>query len=238
MIKYHPEQSQLTQFVQGNISPAEALIVSAHCDLCHRCRQFVQHQTQLIAAEVFDTPQPKDSLENYGAMLAAITQLPASETAPAAPDNKLNLSTPEPIATSTLVKTLELDGHQFTLPPTLQRIAAKTGNWSGLVGRLWQAPVELNYPGVANFIYMGRGGSVPEHTHRGVEYTLVLDGEFNDGINHYRTGDFVVMTDDNTHAPHSEHREGCLVFTLLDEPLHFSSGIARLLNPFSHLFFR
>lgn len=236
MIKHHPEQTRLTQFVQGNISPAEALIVSAHCDLCVRCSQYVRHETALLASEVFDTPQPDDSLESYGAMLASITQLPAAETSGA--ENVAHPDSSDIVSTRKLVKTIELDGHQFDLPPTLQRIAAKTGNWSGLVGRLWQAPVELNYPGVANFIYMGRGGSVPEHTHRGVEYTLVLDGEFDDGIHHYCTGDFVVMNEDNTHTPHSEHRDGCLVFTLLDEPLHFTSGIARLLNPFSHLFFR
>lgn len=236
MIKHHPEQTQLSQFVQGNLSPAEALIVSAHCDLCARCSQYVRQETALQAAEVFDTPQPDDSLENYSAMLASITQLPAVKPSGAANDASADDS--DIVATQKLVNSIELDGHHFALPPTLQRIAAKTGNWTGLVGRLWQAPVELNYPGVANFIYMGRGGSVPEHTHRGVEYTLVLDGEFDDGIHHYRTGDFVVMNGENTHAPHSEHRDGCLVFTLLDEPLHFTSGIARLLNPFSHLFFR
>jgi putative transcriptional regulator len=29
-----------------------------------------------------------------------------------------------------------------------------------------------------------------------------------------------------------------LVFTIVDQPLHFTAGIARLLNPFSHLFFK
>ena len=103
---------------------------------------------------------------------------------------------------------------------------------------MWQAPVDLGNQGVANFIFMGSGGSVPEHTHRGTEYTLVIDGEFSDGLSRYDTGDFIFMDGEKTHTPKAEGKEGCLVFSIVDQPLHFTSGLARLLNPFSHLFFR
>jgi putative transcriptional regulator len=99
------------------------------------------------------------------------------------------------------VKTIELDGRVFTLPRTLHRYIDKTGNWSSLVGKLWQAPVDLGNQGVANFIFMGSGGSVPEHTHRGTEYTLVIDGEFSDGLSRYDTGDFIFMDGEKTHTP-------------------------------------
>ena len=79
---------------------------------------------------------------------------------------------------------------------------------------------------------------VNEHTHRGTEYTLVIDGEFSDGLEKYDTGDFIYMDGDKTHSPKSDASEGCLVFSIVDQPLHFTSGFARLLNPFSHLFFR
>ena len=120
----------------------------------------------------------------------------------------------------------------------MHRYIDKTGNWSSLVGKLWQAPVDLGNQGVANFIFMGSGGSVPEHTHRGTEYTLVIDGEFSDGLANYDTGDFIFMDGNKTHTPKSDTKEGCLVFSIVDQPLHFTSGLARLLNPFSHLFFR
>merc|ERR1712137_1277191 len=147
----------------------------------------------------------------FDLMLANITQQPAAE----APDVSLRKS-PGMDAQST---SIELDGKTFELPNTLHRLIQKKGNWSSLVGKLWQAPVDMGYDGVANFIYMEKGGSVPEHTHRGSEMTLVINGE-------------------HTHAPASEAAEGCLVFSIVDQPLHFTSGIARLLNPFSHLFFR
>ena len=91
---------------------------------------------------------------------------------------------------------------------------------------------------VANFIYMEKGGSVPEHTHRGSEMTLVINGEFSDGISEYDTGDFMVMNGEHKHSPSTQADEGCLVFSIVDKPLHFTSGWARLINPFSHLFFK
>jgi putative transcriptional regulator len=87
-------------------------------------------------------------------------------------------------------------------------------------------------------MYMEKGGRVPEHTHKGTEMTLVVDGQYGDGIAEYDSGDFTIMNNTHNHLPHSQADDGCLVFTLVDQPLHFTAGIARLLNPFSHLFFK
>jgi putative transcriptional regulator len=142
------------------------------------------------------------------------------------------------VATTLNNKVLELDGRQFTLPRSLKRIANSIGNWSHLVGKLWQAPVNIGGDTVANFIFMEKGGSVPEHTHRGTEMTLVVNGEFSDGLADYDSGDFMVMDENHVHTPIATSDEGCLVFSIVDKPLHFTSGWARLINPFSHLFFK
>ncbi|MBU2979048.1 ChrR family anti-sigma-E factor [Alteromonas sp. C1M14] len=224
MARFHPEPEHLLQFAQGSLALSESLIIAAHCDMCTRCQQIVHQHTSILSAEIFDFPvtgEPDPA--RFDSMFEHITQLPPLKGKIA----------PTPAQTS-----IELDGKRFPLPLTLQRILCKTGSWSGLVGKLWQAPVDLDTTGLATFIYMGRGGTVPEHTHRGTEYTLVLDGEFCDELNRYRTGDFISMSHEHIHSPHSDSLDGCLVFSVLDQPLHFTSGLARLLNPFSHLFFR
>ena len=133
---------------------------------------------------------------------------------------------------------LDLDGKRFKVPRSLQRYLKQTGDWKKLVGKLWQAPVDLGGDSRAEFIYMERGGSVPEHTHKGSEWTLVINGEFEDGKHHYGTGDLILLDSEDTHTPISNDPDGCLVFSIVDKPLHFTSGLARLLNPFSHLFFK
>ena len=242
MIRFHPSAQQLVSFVDGDLSPAVSLMVSAHCDMCSTCQRFVEQETERLAGSLLEDNGFKqvDLKADYSAMIAQITQSPSSVEADTGeiqkqPNRKQRESTQVSIAAK---GSIELDGRNFVLPRTLQRYIEKTGGWSSLVGKLWQAPVDLGSQGVANFIYMGKGGSVPEHTHRGTEYTLVINGEFSDGLNNYDSGDFIFMDGQNTHTPRSDNTQGCLVFTIVDQPLHFTSGIARLLNPFSHLFFR
>lgn len=222
MINFHPTQEQLVDFVEGNCSPSLALVVSAHSDMCSKCKKHIDLLQASIGEDTLEGSEI-DVKPNFGSMLADITSLPQAERIA--------------IRNKGLPK-IELDGRQFTLPRALGRYVEKTGSWSHLLGNLWQAPVDLGEVGKANFIYMKKGGRVPEHTHRGNELTLVIDGEFSDGLAEYDTGDFIRMNENNTHAPHSEASEGCLVFSIVDAPLHFTSGIARLLNPFSHLFFK
>jgi len=247
MIRFHPSAQQLKDFVEGTLSPAISLMVSAHCDVCRKCQRFVEIETESLAAQMVSNANPSASDSagmslQFGDMLSQITQLPSSKQNNALMEQPTAYREPvkkrAALQAQASANTIELDGRVFTLPRTLHRYIDKTGNWSSLVGKLWQAPVDLGNQGVANFIFMGRGGSVPEHTHRGTEYTLVIDGEFSDGLSRYDTGDFIFMDGDKTHTPKSEGKEGCLVFSIVDQPLHFTSGLARLLNPFSHLFFR
>lgn len=229
MIRFHPDNEQLASYVRAELPPAESLIVAAHTDLCPECRDKVQQFEDAIAIDEIDATSIEASDDvacQFDQMLSQILLQPEHKNERRA------------IGNEQLTGVVELDGRRFCVPRSLMRYTKKTGNWSSLVGKLWQAPVDLGNQGVANFIYMGCGGSVPEHTHRGTEYTLVLDGEFSDGLNYYRTGDFIALNGTHTHAPKSDVKEGCFVFSIVDQPLHFTSGIARLLNPFSHLFFR
>jgi putative transcriptional regulator len=223
MISFHPKFTDLQAFSAGNCEPAMALMISAHVDMCPQCQHdCIDIQTEL-AGELFDHGSPAARLDDqYMAMVSSITDLPVAKAI-----------VPESCNTS-----IELDGKFFELPRTLRRHVKNTGNWSRLVDKLWQAPVDLGDIGKANFIYMGKGGRVPEHTHKGTEMTLVIDGQYGDGIAEYDCGDFTTMNDQHKHLPHSEADDGCLVFTIVDQPLHFTAGIARLLNPFSHLFFK
>jgi putative transcriptional regulator len=223
MISFHPKYIDLQAFSAGNCQPALALMISAHVDMCPQCRsECVDIQAEL-ADDLLMQPKVSEPLSNrYISMMSNITSLPV-------------VHTPAPIAENS---SIELDGKFFELPRTLKRHVINTGNWSRLVGKLWQAPVDLGEIGKANFMYMEKGGRVPEHTHKGTEFTLVVNGQYGDGISEYESGDFTIMDSKHKHLPHSQSDEGCLVFTIVDQPLHFTAGIARLLNPFSHLFFK
>lgn len=225
MINFHPTDDQLRQYVEGFASPAQSLMISAHVDMCQACQEKVELLNQECAEQALqgatDGPSNLDA-DLCSAMISQITELPASEGI---------------VVDTNLTKGLELDGREFMLPRALQRYAKKTDSWSKIVGKLWHAPVDLGPIGRADFIYMEKGGSVPEHTHKGNELTLVINGEFEDEMHLYDSGDFIALDGRHQHTPISNADEGCLVFSIVDQPLHFTSGLARLLNPFSQLFF-
>ncbi len=223
MISFHPKYTDLQMFSAGSCQPAIALMISAHIDMCSQCKSdCVEIQAELANKMITHNKIVEPLNNQYKSMMSEITSLPIVHT-PAQLDENTSI---------------ELDGRFFELPRTLRRHVKNTGNWSRLVGKLWQAPVDLGEIGRANFMYMEKGGRVPEHTHKGTEFTLVVNGQYGDGISEYQSGDFTVMDSHHNHLPHSQADEGCLVFTIIDQPLHFTAGIARLLNPFSHLFFK
>jgi putative transcriptional regulator len=222
MIKFHPTNQQLNTFADGVMAPAESLIISAHCDMCPQCAQKVSMFTETHSESAFEEEFANVDLKSFGNMMSDITSQVVDRGVSEVATNRV----------------LELDGRKFTLPRSLNRISESMGNWSHLVGKIWQAPINLGGDTVANFIFMEKGGSVPEHSHRGSEMTLVVNGEYSDGLADYDSGDFTVMDGHHIHTPSTVADEGCLVFTIVDKPLHFTSGWARLINPFSHLFFK
>ncbi|MBD3587349.1 anti-sigma factor [Salinimonas sp. HHU 13199] len=232
MIKFHPDPELLSEYVQGGLSPINSIMIAAHCDMCERCEK-IAHQQTLIHAEKFESDignlsefkENASSDRKFDEMLESILNLPADKRA---------LKRAQGLSAS-----VELDGRRFILPKTLRKFIPSTGNWTSMVGRLWQAPVDIGNDSIAaNLIYIGQGGGIPEHSHRGIETTLVLKGTFEDGINQYQAGDYVYMDSNDTHTPVCHSPQGCLLFTVLDQPLHFTSGVARYTNPFSHIFFR
>jgi putative transcriptional regulator len=222
MIKFHPTSQQLNKFSDGLLTPAEALMISAHCDMCPQCSSKVMLYTEVHSETLFEDNSQTVDANLFGSMMADITSGEVDRGIASEPQNRV----------------IELDGRKFTLPRSLNRLSESMGNWSHMVGKLWQAPVNIGGDTVANFIFMEKGGGVPEHTHRGSEMTLVVNGEFSDGLANYSSGDFTVMDDQKIHTPSTTSDEGCLVFSVIDAPLHFTSGWARLINPFSHLFFK
>lgn len=225
MIKFHPTDTDLVDFAEGSLLPAKSLLVSAHIDLCQDCAEKASTFTENLASQAIDPLSRKNYLDaSLVEMCDSIMELP--------------LATQHINADGYLKQSLSVDGRAFMLPEALSRFSNRIGEWSHLLGKLWQAPVEIGGGHLAQFIYMEKGGGVPEHTHKGNELTLVLDGQFADGNGEYDSGDFISLNADHTHTPVAIGDEGCLVFSIIDQPLYFTTGWARLINPLSHLYFK
>ena len=75
------------------------------------------------------------------------------------------------------------------------------------------------------------GQPVPEHSHRGLELTLVLDGSFSDEISNFERGDIEIADNNLTHQPRANPGKDCICLSVTDAPLRFKSRLLRLIQP-------
>lgn len=238
MIKYHPTGELLNAHCAGELPLSLATAISAHCEMCPDC----QAQSQTITAQIAACTLGDD----LNSALAQNNNKTPTNPADAVFDTKLNDDlnqileqiTSKPISDShpvTSAVKIKVPGHGLsTLLPNAFRQQLH-GNWKtiGKVSRLRLALDEGNTR--ASLLHIDKHGEVPQHTHKGQEITLLLEGEFSDGHSQYVAGDFIIMNNNHEHAPKTA--TGCLCYTVVDAPLHFTKGISQLLNPIGKLIY-
>ena len=221
MIKSHPTPELLRAFTAGELPSSLALAISAHVDMCRLCQRDVnaleQHAARALEEYKEHIPAMDAGLE---AMLAGIL------------DTERNIEEPS----HSYPQHLKWNGQKFRLPRALQRQAAEAGKWSQL-GRLWRSRLLQDESWRTSFLYIEKGGQIPQHTHKGLEATLVLSGRFKDDNETYHEGDFILRDGRHTHTPGADQDQDCLCFAAVEAPLHFTSGAARLLNPLGKLLY-
>ncbi|NMP15089.1 ChrR family anti-sigma-E factor [Thalassotalea sp. Y01] len=224
MIKHHPTTELLQAFVGGELPASMCAAVAMHNEMCPLCQTKVATMTELQAEDSFELPAVDNSRNeddvlagfDMEAMIGDITA--SDETA----------SETEEVPVSITVK-----GKTYQLPRAMQHMPL--GRWSN-IGKLTRSRMELGEGELhSSLLQIDAGGSVPEHTHKGYEVTLLLDGSFKDEMGEYVKGDFILLDASHKHQPVTE--DGCLCFTVANDALHFTQGINKLLNPFANLIY-
>lgn len=220
-IKFHPSMSLLEQFADGALNADVALAIAAHIDLCPHCQQLSHDITTDLAGQLQQLPVKTDST-NWDAMLANIVSQPQQAKPVASAVSKI-----EPIV---------VNQRQFVVPRALQRLASQHGKWLQLGGIAnAKLPAGSNYH--MSLLYIDKNTEVPQHTHLGLEMTLVLAGKIVDENGEYSAGDLLINSPDDTHTPRTLADEDCLCLSVLSAPLQFKKGLTRLLNPLQQFFY-
>jgi len=128
---------------------------------------------------------------------------------------------------------VELNGKKFVLPKVLRNQVARISKWRSYGGKVYSAMIDLGESDARmNLLYIKKGVKVPQHTHKGVETTLVLHGSFSDEDGHYSEGDIMTRDASVEHSPRTHKDQDCLCLTVLTEPMIFTQGVARVFNLF------
>ncbi|MCP5166238.1 MAG: cupin domain-containing protein [Pseudomonadales bacterium] len=215
MAKFHPELDLLTEHAAGNLPLAQAACVSAHMNYCEQCRR-TSSQLQALGSVLFGNLQGVPVGEaQLDAVLARLDDEPPLSYANAR---------------------RETAGRT---PAILQRLMS--GDFSDLAWKKITSSLSISYlkTGDPNYefalYHIKAGGRIPEHTHRGSEMTLVLEGGFSDADGSYHQGDFLLREPSDVHAPTAVQSEDCICLAVLDAPLKFTSWKYRWMNPFLQL---
>ena len=224
-VKLHPSSELLNQFVHGELAAGKSIVVSAHMELCESCSAKAK---ELQALAVSSWVDPSSAMQSDQTSEADYVNMVAG------------IVTSSQIKSAPIEDLVEVDidvlDHSIKLPKVLAKAASQGLKWKKVAGGISEAQLFIDNETQCEFIYMAPGGKVPVHTHQGSEATLVLEGSFEDELGEYKTSDFIIRDAQHNHQPHS--KEGCLCFSVLDSPLQFTEGLARLMNPLNRYKFK
>jgi putative transcriptional regulator len=223
MIKHHPKFELLKSFVDGDLPASLAAGIAIHTEMCASCQQKVGQLTEQVAEISFEQSFHHKITVNNAEKLTEIAEMDFDDII-----NQITASDEvEPTKTSCNELSIDFKGMHYTLPSALRNIElGKTAQ----IGKLSRVRLNLGEGEIhTNLLHIGPGGTIPEHTHKGFELTLLLAGTFADAQGQYVAGDFIMLDKRHQHQPATE--QGCLCYTVANDALHFTQGINKLLNP-------
>ncbi|MFW2589711.1 ChrR family anti-sigma-E factor [Sagittula sp. SSi028] len=207
---HHLTDALIQGYAAGTLPEAVNLIVASHVSLCDDCRAAVE------AAETLG-----------GALLET------QDTAPLA-ENALDRAMAAIRGTAPEARPIRMPKSDPVIPaPLADYIGGSLDNvrWRPLGMGVKQAILDTTPEASARLLYIPAGVAVPDHSHNGLELTLVLQGAFSDEDGHFARGDIEVADDSVEHMPVADISEDCICLAVTDAPLRFNSFLPRLLQP-------
>ena len=174
MITHHPSDELLMEYAAGTTAEPVALVLAAHLSLCGTCRRELARLEEIGAAFLdLAPPAPLDD----GALAAVLDAIEAGAGA----------SEDESRRASADGATLDDETRRLLPRPVWPYLNGSLADLRGATGPVGaHSPHCRHAPGPhkkarASLLRLAPGAMVPAHTHRGSEYTLVLDGHIEDG---------------------------------------------------------
>jgi putative transcriptional regulator len=208
-IQHHISNPLLMRYAAGSLPEAFGLVVATHVSLCDTCR------AQLGAFDALG-----------GAVMDADDAIaPLSEGAFAALMGRLEGPAPEEPPRATR--------HGIFPGPLVDYVGGGLADvkWKSLGQGLRQAILPTAAGASARLLYIPAGRAVPDHSHGGLELTLVLQGAFSDCEGRYGVGDVDIAGEAVDHTPIAEAGADCICLAATDAPLKFRGVFPRLLQP-------
>ena len=204
-ITHHTPDAMLAAYAAGNLPHAYALVVASHVSLCQQCRATLEaHQTVggVVLAETYAVPVSRSLKDDLLAQLDAPF-------------------TPQPVYERTGVYP----------GPVMEALKGRAPRWKTLGMGVRQDILSHDADGSVRLLYIPPGQAVPDHSHNGLELTLVLQGSFSDETGRFGVGDLEIADEELEHTPIADEGDACICLAATDARLRFRALVPRLLQP-------
>lgn len=207
------DDDAITDYALGALSPAKHVMLACQSEISDAVAERVAFQEDLAASLIEDGASQSLSPLFMGNVLA---NLPPQESAN---ENKAS------------------EASYGLAPKSLRHMLGH-----GLKDMKWKSLV----PGVAVHDIMGdrktkdgdrlyllkaKGGmKMPDHSHNGEEWTLILTGSYTVGDKRFTRGDMHIEGEDEIHAPHIDEGEDCICLVMTQGPLKMQGWLPKVVQ--------
>lgn len=209
-IRHHLSDQLLMSYAAGELPEAFNLVVATHVSLCDECR------ARLASFEAVG-----------GAMIETTAIAAMSDDSLAACMDRID-------GLSQATARRPLRGAGVFPAPLADYVGGgpEKVRWRNVGMGVKQAIIRTGKDASARLLYIPGGQAVPDHGHRGLELTLVLQGAFRDDSDRFGPGDIEIADEAMQHTPVAEQGQVCICLAATDAPLRFNKLIPRLAQPF------
>ncbi len=194
----------MTAYVSGQLPHAFALVVAAHVSMCDTCRVLQGAHIAVGGVLIDDIPGTPVTAGLRDQVFAAL-----ETPAPTVPAASAFDCYPAPVSAA---------------------LGGAAPAWKSIGLGVRQAEIHRSDSGLARLFLIPAGQRVPDHSHQGLELTLVLQGGYRDSQGHIGVGDIEIADGTLAHMPHTDTGQDCICLAATDGPLQFQGLLPRLMQ--------
>jgi putative transcriptional regulator len=212
-VNHHLTDDLLMSYAAGNLPEAFNLVVATHISMCDECR------ARLGAFEAVG-----------GAMLDELDATPM-EADMAAIFDRID-------ATKSEINLPKTSSAATVFPDALRRYVGgdlDAVRWRPIGMGVKQAILPTSKSASVRLLHIPGGAQMPDHGHRGMELTLVLQGAFKDEDDYFGPGDLEIATEADEHTPIAVEGQDCICLAATDAPLKFQGLLPRIVQKFARI---
>jgi len=211
-IAHHPSEETLVDYVAGALDEGNSLVIATHVARCSECQETVR-DLRIIAGAVLETCAAEAI--STGSRAASLARLDTTD----AGTGQFPYASPVASLVSAPTEPLSLYDH---------------GRWRRIGPGVQRCDIRvMEDDGTRVFLLKASAGTrLPEHRHKGTEWTCVLTGAFTHEHGHFGPGDFDEADASVHHNPVVDSDGECVCLVALNGQIELSGWLGRLVQRF------